>query len=110
MGIFTRSKKKTPATPSATHAQASACNGQIASVPPPVRDLGSPLPAIDPALEQSIQSIGRELLDAARKYKSGFLSSAFRSDKLMDWASRCNCSASLTPSPCSRPPIRFTNI
>jgi len=44
------------------------------------------MPPTDPALEQSIQSIGRDLLDAARRNKAGILSAAFWSDKLMDWA------------------------
>jgi RHH-type proline utilization regulon transcriptional repressor/proline dehydrogenase/delta 1-pyrroline-5-carboxylate dehydrogenase len=37
-------------------------------------------------LEASIQQLGREFLDSARRNKSGMLSGAFWSDKLMDWS------------------------
>jgi len=47
--------------------------------------VSEPLPA-DPALESRIAAIGGELLDAARRNKQGMLSSAFWSDKLMDWS------------------------
>ena len=40
----------------------------------------------DEATEQRIQEIGSELLDAARSKKQSWLSTAFWSDKLMDWA------------------------
>jgi RHH-type proline utilization regulon transcriptional repressor/proline dehydrogenase/delta 1-pyrroline-5-carboxylate dehydrogenase len=40
----------------------------------------------DPALEQQILSIGSEFIDQARGSRGGFLSAAFWSDKLMDWA------------------------
>ena len=40
----------------------------------------------DEATEQRIQEIGSELLDAARSKKQSWLSAAFWSDKLMDWA------------------------
>ena len=40
----------------------------------------------DAATEQRILAIGTKLLDAARSQRSSWLSSAFWSDKLMDWA------------------------
>jgi len=40
----------------------------------------------DSALEAEIRRIGSELLDRARAHRSGLLSAAFWSDKLMDWS------------------------
>ena len=40
----------------------------------------------DAATEQRIFAIGERLLDHSRARKQGWLSSAFWSDKLMDWA------------------------
>ena len=40
----------------------------------------------DSATEQRIQAIGSRLLDYARSQKQSWLSTAFWSDKLMDWA------------------------
>ncbi|MBM43749.1 MAG: 1-pyrroline-5-carboxylate dehydrogenase [Phycisphaerae bacterium] len=42
--------------------------------------------ASDPALEARIQDCGRSLLEEMNKAGSGMLSTAFWSDKLMDWA------------------------
>ena len=86
MGLFTRSKKSSRSGPPNAPAPAAQRNGEVS--PSAVRDAGSAAPQApaDPALEASIQSIGRDLLDAARRNKSGFLSAAFWSDKLMDWS------------------------
>ena len=40
----------------------------------------------DAATEQRIQAIGTRILDHARNQKQSWLSTAFWSDKLMDWA------------------------
>ena len=40
----------------------------------------------DAATEQRIQAIGTRILDHARQQKQSWLSTAFWSDKLMDWA------------------------
>ena len=50
------------------------------------RDAGRAIEPADPALERRIQEIGTEFLDLARGGKAGVLSTAFWSDKLMDWA------------------------
>ncbi|MHC5114299.1 MAG: proline dehydrogenase family protein [Planctomycetota bacterium] len=42
--------------------------------------------AADPALERDVLRIGAELIERARKKKAGVLTTAFWSDKLMDWA------------------------
>ena len=47
---------------------------------------GTPLPPADPALEKAVLRVGTEYLDRARGKRSGLLSAAFWSDKLMDWA------------------------
>ncbi|MFO0873047.1 MAG: proline dehydrogenase family protein [Phycisphaerales bacterium] len=52
---------------------------------PDAADIGAPL-AHDPAHEARIIAIGSELLDRARRNKSGMLSTQFWSDKLMDWS------------------------
>ncbi len=49
-------------------------------------DLGEPVASDDPVLEEKILKIGRELLDQARRRRAGLLSSAFWSEKLIDWA------------------------
>jgi RHH-type proline utilization regulon transcriptional repressor/proline dehydrogenase/delta 1-pyrroline-5-carboxylate dehydrogenase len=54
--------------------------------PPAPEDTGEPVPPTDPALEDAVQRIGADLLDRARKNRSGVLSAAFWSDQLMDWA------------------------
>ncbi|MCH8824596.1 MAG: proline dehydrogenase family protein [Planctomycetes bacterium] len=51
-----------------------------------VDSAAQPLPAADPALEAEILKIGIELLEKSRKHRTGVLSTAFWSDKLMDWA------------------------
>ncbi len=51
---------------------------------PPARPLRTE--PFDASLESAAASIGRELLNLARKHRSGIFSSAFWSDKLMDWA------------------------
>ncbi len=79
MALFTR-KPPTRVEPPAPPAAAGP------STPNGVADPGQPIPPADPALEQSIQKLGAEFLDRARKNKSGFLSAAFWSDKLMDWS------------------------
>jgi len=40
----------------------------------------------EPAIEASIHRIGNDLLNESQAYRKGMLSSAFWSDKLMDWA------------------------
>ncbi len=50
------------------------------------RDEGRAIASADPALEARIHEIGTEFLDLARGGKAGVLSTAFWSDKLMDWA------------------------
>ena len=50
------------------------------------RDEGRAIAPADPALEARIHEIGTEFLDLARGGKAGVLSTAFWSDKLMDWA------------------------
>ena len=49
-------------------------------------DLGEPVASGDPVLEERILQIGRQLLDQARRRRAGLLSSAFWSEKLIDWA------------------------
>ncbi|MCP4834700.1 MAG: bifunctional proline dehydrogenase/L-glutamate gamma-semialdehyde dehydrogenase [Phycisphaera sp.] len=49
-------------------------------------DPGVPIPPSDPALERRTIEIGEDFLDRARGGKSGMLSKAFWSDKLMDWS------------------------
>ena len=49
-------------------------------------DHGDPIPPSDPALERRIVEIGDDFLERARGGKSGVLSKAFWSDKLMDWS------------------------
>ena len=51
-----------------------------------VDSTAQPLPAADPALETEILRIGIEILEKSRKHRTGVLSAAFWSDKLMDWA------------------------
>ena len=73
MALFFRSKK-TPTSPKPTPAPGSASDGGQAIAPH------------DPAMEARIQEIGSEFLRRSREDKSGLLSTAFWSDKLMDWA------------------------
>jgi len=40
----------------------------------------------DPTLEADVRRLGADLLDRARSHRSGMLSKAFWSDKLMDWS------------------------
>ncbi|MHC4785780.1 MAG: hypothetical protein ACYTE6_07420, partial [Planctomycetota bacterium] len=40
----------------------------------------------DPALERRIQEIGADFLEDTRRHRAGVLSSAFWSQKLIDWA------------------------
>ncbi|MCH2161132.1 MAG: proline dehydrogenase family protein [Phycisphaerales bacterium] len=54
--------------------------------PTPTDDPGAPIAPMDAAVEARIQEIGRELLSRSRDDRSGLLSAAFWSDKLMDWA------------------------
>lgn len=61
------------------------------SAPPPKKDdtntdAGRRIDSRDPHAEARIESFGREFLSLARGGKSGLLSRAFWSDKLMDWA------------------------
>ncbi|MCZ6612423.1 MAG: hypothetical protein O6941_07290 [Planctomycetota bacterium] len=49
-------------------------------------DAGQPVAPDDAALEELIKQIGREFLDQARRHRLSVLSSAFWSDKLIDWA------------------------
>ncbi|MEO1277865.1 MAG: proline dehydrogenase family protein [Planctomycetota bacterium] len=67
-------------------------------VPHPSPASGSPAPNGRPAprrttvvpnpLNPQIDTIGRDMLDRARKHKAGLLSKSFYSDKLMDWSMR----------------------
>ncbi len=54
------------------------------SVPAP--DGGQPIAPDDPALEERIHALGTEFLELARRHRSGILSAAFWSEKLIDWA------------------------
>ncbi|MBQ72168.1 MAG: 1-pyrroline-5-carboxylate dehydrogenase [Planctomycetaceae bacterium] len=61
------------------------------STPPAVQESAPDDPGVqvtpsDPALERRIVDVGNEFLDLARGGKSGVLSKAFWSDKLMDWS------------------------
>ncbi len=49
-------------------------------------DAGQPMAPDDAALEELIKQIGREFLEQARRHRLSVLSSAFWSDKLIDWA------------------------
>ena len=73
MAFFFRSKKP-PTSPKPTPAPGSAGDGGQAIAPH------------DPAMEARIQEIGSEFLRRSREDKSGLLSTAFWSDKLMDWS------------------------
>ncbi|MFO0830037.1 MAG: proline dehydrogenase family protein [Phycisphaerales bacterium] len=77
MGLFSKSKPKV-AAPAAVRPSSPATTAAS-------RDAGRPI-AHDPALEAVIQRKGIEFLDRSRKNKSGLLSAAFWSDKLMDWS------------------------
>jgi len=81
MALFTRSKSNRLTTP-----PAGAEDGDASIESRAARDNGRPGPPPDPALEDRIKQIGREYLDLSRKSKSGFLSTQFWSDKLMDWS------------------------
>ena len=73
MPLFFRSKPPRPTEPA----------------PPtetPDRDRGRPATPRDPRVEARIEAFGREFLAQARSGRSGVLSRAFWSDKLMDWA------------------------
>ncbi len=59
-----------------------------ANAPAPAPDAGDPIAPDDPALESRIQSIGRDLLERTARQRQGLLSSAFWSQKLIDWALR----------------------
>ncbi len=79
MALFSKSKPR-PAeikSPRVTPPAAAASPGALHS---------PPSGAFDDATEKRIGEIGREFLDRARSNKSGVLSAAFWSDKLMDWS------------------------
>lgn len=76
MGLFTRSK---PTTRKAQTQSAHSVEAKVSDTP--ATSLRG-----DSALEQRAQAIAREILDAARADKSGLLSGAFWSDKLMAWS------------------------
>ena len=84
MALFrkkTSPRVSTSASPGGSATITGTPNGQASS-----RDAGVPLEPADPSLEQAIQQLGREFLEQARRNKAGMLSSAFWSDKLMDWS------------------------
>src|SRR5262245_18366270 len=88
MALF-RSKPRTPrgTTPprSASAASVGSANGQTG----PADQIRPSAKSDDfSALEPSVQRLGEEILAAARSTKSGILSKAFWSDKLMDWTMR----------------------
>ncbi|MSR43945.1 MAG: aldehyde dehydrogenase family protein [Phycisphaerales bacterium] len=78
MGLFTRSKSAAKST----------ARTQAAPLPSTLtRDDGPPTPLCgDPSLESAAQSAARAILDAARSDRTGFMSAAFWSDKLMAWS------------------------
>ncbi|MBL9121184.1 MAG: proline dehydrogenase family protein [Phycisphaerae bacterium] len=76
MGLFSKSKPKPAPAPAAKAAAPTASGGA---------DVGRVI-VTDPALESLIQKKGAQFLDLSRGNKSGMLSAAFWSDKLMDWA------------------------
>ncbi|MDZ4755007.1 MAG: proline dehydrogenase family protein [Phycisphaerae bacterium] len=76
MGLFSKSKLKpapAPAKPS------------VSAASPRTVDIGRTVTA-DPAFEALIQRKGAQFLDLSLKNKTGLLSAAFWSDKLMDWS------------------------
>ena len=85
MGLFSKSKPAKPdrfqadATPTESSSSPSA-NGVLDD------DCGTPIPPADPQLEARTIELGKAFLDDARDHKSGILSAAFWSDKLMDWS------------------------
>jgi RHH-type proline utilization regulon transcriptional repressor/proline dehydrogenase/delta 1-pyrroline-5-carboxylate dehydrogenase len=83
MGLFSKSKPK-PSAPAPSHAQP-AQRPAATSTASSARDAGRPI-ILDPALEAAILKKGTEFLERSRKNKSGLLSTAFWSDKLMDWS------------------------
>jgi RHH-type proline utilization regulon transcriptional repressor/proline dehydrogenase/delta 1-pyrroline-5-carboxylate dehydrogenase len=68
MGLFSKPKAAPPAPKPAP------------SAPP------APRPTADPALDEAIRRKGEDFLERSRKNRSGLLSTAFWSDKLMDWS------------------------
>jgi len=94
MGLFrTKASSRreiTPAT-SATHPEVGRSSADAFAG---VTTNGQPGPAHaresarlpDSSIERDVQQIGRKFLDEARGRKSGFLSAAFWSDKLMEWS------------------------
>src|SRR5690606_39170099 len=84
MALFTRSSKNTARQTQLPESTTAAAAGHV-SGDGHLPDAGEALPPADPKLEATTRQIGGELLDAARRNKSGFLSAAFWSDKLMDW-------------------------
>ncbi len=87
MGLFRSKSKPRPAsrttvTPHRPQTDLASGNGQSASV----LDSHHPNPHHDAATETLIHQIGVQFLEQARRNKSGILSAAFWSDKLMDWS------------------------
>ncbi len=78
MGLFSKSKPKPAPAPAAKPAVSPAPNASAA-------DAGRAI-ITDPALEAAIQSKGSQFLELSRGNKAGMLSTAFWSDKLMDWS------------------------
>jgi RHH-type proline utilization regulon transcriptional repressor/proline dehydrogenase/delta 1-pyrroline-5-carboxylate dehydrogenase len=83
MALFRSKTPRKAAPPTSTHS-ASIAAGPV-STNGAKSDPGQPVAFNDGTVEQGILRLGGEFLDAARKHKSGFLSTAFWSDKLMDW-------------------------
>lgn len=73
-------KSKSPSPKSVSPAPSAAGSGSGAD------DRGEPIPPRDPALEQRTLELGKEYLRLTRDNRQSMLSTAFWSDKLMDWA------------------------
>lgn len=78
MPLFRKSKSSTVKTVPFTPAPDSTTSASA--------DRGEPIPPRDPALEQRIIELGKDYLKRTRDNKQSMLSTAFWSDKLMDWA------------------------
>lgn len=76
MGLFSKSKPKPAPAPTAK---------PVATPAPSAVDQGRAI-IVDPALEAVIQKKGSQFLELSRGNKTGMLSTAFWSDKLMDWS------------------------
>ncbi len=73
MALFTRSK-------------AADARRRVDTPPETPSEGGVAIDPVDPVLEAQLQELGRAFLEQSRKHRVGLLSTAFWSDKLMDWA------------------------